>query len=287
MGYSGRYHAASLVAVFIALAIGILIGIGLGDDVVNGASEELEQSLRADLDDAEAKIEDLNATADQQRAFNQRVYPAVVDGRLTGSRVLLLGIGDLPRETATQVEDALEPTGGELGAVAVLSLPVDAEGLADAAPKAFAGARRGGEQLNRLGRELGRQMAGGGPVIDAASDQLFSRINGDLDGVDRVVIVRAPPGLEGRDQQDADALESGILDGLAARAEEVVGVEQSTTDPTTLGPLQDAGISTVDDIDQVAGEVSMVFALLGAEGSFGVKESADSLLPELLRSTNP
>jgi len=30
MGYSGRYHAASLAAVFIALAIGILIGVGLG-----------------------------------------------------------------------------------------------------------------------------------------------------------------------------------------------------------------------------------------------------------------
>ncbi len=34
MGYSARYHAASLAAVFLALAIGILIGVGLGDNVV-------------------------------------------------------------------------------------------------------------------------------------------------------------------------------------------------------------------------------------------------------------
>ena len=47
MGYSGRYHAASLAAVFLALAIGILIGVGLGDDVVSSAAEDLEASLRS------------------------------------------------------------------------------------------------------------------------------------------------------------------------------------------------------------------------------------------------
>ena len=61
MGYSGRYHAASLAAVFVALAIGILIGVGLADDVVSGASEELEDSLRGDLDEANAETDDLRS----------------------------------------------------------------------------------------------------------------------------------------------------------------------------------------------------------------------------------
>ena len=47
MGYSGRYHAASLAAVFLALAIGILIGVGLGHNVVSGTTKNLEQSLEA------------------------------------------------------------------------------------------------------------------------------------------------------------------------------------------------------------------------------------------------
>ena len=34
--------------------------------------------------------------------------------------------------------------------------------------------------------------------------------------------------------------------------------------------------------DVVSGQVAMVFALLGAEGSFGVKDTADRLLPDLL-----
>ena len=43
-----------------------------------------------------------------------------------------------------------------------------------------------------------------------------------------------------------------------------------------------ANVSSVDDLDQVAGRVAMIFALLGAKGHFGIKDSADRLLPELL-----
>ena len=43
-----------------------------------------------------------------------------------------------------------------------------------------------------------------------------------------------------------------------------------------------AGIATVDNVEQAPGQVALVFALLGADGDFGVKEDADSLLPDLL-----
>ena len=49
MGYSARYHAASLAAVFLALAVGILVGVGFVSDVVSGTAEDLEQSLKSDL----------------------------------------------------------------------------------------------------------------------------------------------------------------------------------------------------------------------------------------------
>ena len=41
-------------------------------------------------------------------------------------------------------------------------------------------------------------------------------------------------------------------------------------------------LSTVDNLDFVSGQVAMVFALVGAEGNFGVKGTADRLLPDLL-----
>jgi hypothetical protein len=40
-----------------------------------------------------------------------------------------------------------------------------------------------------------------------------------------------------------------------------------------------AGLSTVDDIDQPAGRIALVLALTGAEGNFGFKSTADAPLP--------
>src|SRR4051794_19926641 len=96
MGYSARYHAASLAAVFLALAIGILIGVGLGDNVVKGAKGDLEGSLKSDLADARSQAEDLQGQINQERDFDQQAYPALVGDLLRSDRVAVVALGGLP-----------------------------------------------------------------------------------------------------------------------------------------------------------------------------------------------
>ena len=48
-----------------------------------------------------------------------------------------------------------------------------------------------------------------------------------------------------------------------------------------------AALATVDNVDQLSGQVALVFALGGAEGSFGVKETRRRLLPDLLAPGGP
>jgi hypothetical protein len=288
MGYSGRYHTASLAAVFLALAIGILIGIGLGDEVVSTASEELEQSLRSDLDDAEAEIDRLDTELGREREFGDRAYPGLVSNRLNGRDVALIGLGSLPTDTAADVEAAIEPAGGRIAAIAVVQMPPDTEALADAAGRGFAGAARGGAPLERLGAAVGEQLADGGPLLNRVGENLFSRFSGDLDGVEDVVLLGAPPDdLDEEDAARTSALRDGLLAGVRAGRGEAAGVERTDTAPTTLTPVAEAGLSTVDHINLVAGAVSLVLSLDGATGDFGTKEGADSLLPELLRSGRP
>src|SRR5207247_2043600 len=81
MGYSGRYHAASLAAVFLALAIGILIGVGLGHNVIPAAQQDLEQSLKSDLSDARGRADTLQGQLNQERDFSQQVFPSLVGGQ--------------------------------------------------------------------------------------------------------------------------------------------------------------------------------------------------------------
>ena len=214
MGYSSRYHAASLAAVFAALAIGILIGAGFGQDVVSNTSESLKKSLEGDLSDARAEIDDLNSELDAEHQFSDQAYPALVDGRLEGERVGLIAIGGLQPGVSGDVEAALEPTGATLAEVAVVRQPPDTQGLADMlAGTRFDRVDRQPELLEDLGRIAGRQLVTGGRLIDDARDQLLTRFSGGAERLDSVIIVRDPPDNLSPDEQDAtDAFEAGLLD---------------------------------------------------------------------------
>ena len=76
-----------------------------------------------------------------------------------------------------------------------------------------------------------------------------------------------------------------MLEGATSTRAEVVGVEESDASPTSVGFYIDNGISSVDNIDQPAGKVSVIYALAGASGNFGTGDEAERLLPELLEST--
>lgn len=283
MGYSSRYHAASLAAVFIALAIGMLIGIGLADDVVSSTSQELEDSLRSDLDDAESSRDDLESQLGRETLFAERIYPAVVANRLAGSSVAVIGVGSLSDAAVKDVEDAVEPAGASVDARAVIDVPTDPAALAEAAPPRFASGRRGGEGLTRLGAAVGAGLVGDSPLLDQMKGTVFSNFSGSLEAVDLVVFAGAPiEDVDADERADTEALLAGIIDGARRTAAGVVGIERSDQRPGTLVPFSSADIPTVDHADLIAGRVAIVFSLLGAGGDYGVKKGVDSFLPELI-----
>ena len=285
MGYSGRYHAASLVAVFIALAVGILIGIGLANDVVSSASQELESSLRSDLGSAQDERDALQAELSREQDFSRLAYPALVSGRLEGSRVAVVSFGELPDSLRSNLETALEPTGAAIAAAAVVEPTPNLDKLRQSLPAALTGGRAEAV-LTGLGERVGRQLAGDGQLVQLLRGQLFSKFSGSLRGVDRVIFVNAAPAdsSASADQPLYAALRSGIFRGAEASAAAAAGVERTDQDPTSLEPMMAAGVPTADDVDLVAGRLALVSILLGAEGDYGVKAGADSYLPELLDS---
>src|ERR1700754_2370858 len=130
MGYSARYHATSLIAVFLALAIGILIGAEFGGDALQGTRKDLERSLVGNLQDARAEADELSGELGRSDEFAERVYPVLTRDRLAGRRIAIIAMGGLPSDVTAAVEDALGPTGGRLVAVGVVREPVDVNGLA-------------------------------------------------------------------------------------------------------------------------------------------------------------
>ncbi|MGH2956234.1 MAG: copper transporter [Solirubrobacterales bacterium] len=285
MGYSARYHAASLAAVFLALAVGILIGAGLGDNVVSGTEENLQDSLEGDIEEARAEQEELRTQLQREQAFSARAYPALVGDALDGRRIGVLAIGQLPADLSADVEAALEPTGGELAQVAVVRMPPDTASLASSlgGNRSEAIQEDPGE-LEALGRQLGAQFTrGGGKQLEQLQSLLFVRSSGEGGRLDGVILVRpTQAGLDPADRADVDALASGLVGGVADSGEPAVAVERSGVEESSIGFFQPFGVTTVDSADLTSGKVALVFGLLGAKGSFGIKDTANSLLPELL-----
>jgi hypothetical protein len=283
MGYSARYHAASLAAVFLALAIGILIGVGFGDDVVSGTQKSLEKSLKGDLEDARGEVEELGAQLDREREFGQRAYPALVGGRLGGERVALIGLGGLPGDVSGDVEEALGPTGARLAEVAVVREPPNLDGLAsDLERTRFARIEGDPGLLEDYAERAGRGLVRGGRLLRRTRASLLSRVSGEA-AVNEVILVRDPPDEVDPEERDPlKRIENGLVAGIRQSGAPVVAVERSDAERSQVSFFDTRGITTVDDLDRTSGRVAMVFALLGAEGNFGTKSTADRLLPELL-----
>jgi copper transport outer membrane protein MctB len=284
MGYSGRYHATSLIAVFLALAVGILIGAEFGGDALTSTRRNLEASLVNNLQDARSKTDELNGELGRANEFADRVYPALARDRLQGKRLAIVALGGLPSQDIGAVEETLAPTGAKLVGVGVVREPVDLNGLAgDLAKTRFADIERNPEALAALGVGVGRQLVRGGTLPEVVRGHLFSRASGSFGGLDGIVVVRNQPGDLGPVQRTtAGTLESGLLGGITATRTPATGVETSDADPSSISFFQSNDLSSVDDVELTAGQLALVFTMLGAEGSFGVKSSADRLLPDLL-----
>lgn len=284
MGYSARYHATSLIAVFLALAIGILIGAQFGGDALTNTRRDLEHSLVGNLQDARSRADELSGELGRSNEFAERVYPVLTRDRLEGKRIAIVALGGLPGEVTSAVEDALGPTGARLVGVGVIREPVDVAGIAgDLAKTRFADLRRDPEALSELGTGLGRQLVIGGTLPELLRGRLFSRASGSFGALDGVIVVRDEPQDMGPVQRaKAAQLESALLSGITATRTPAVGIETATADPSSISFFQANDLSSVDDVDLTAGQLALVFAMLGAEGSFGVKGSADRLLPDLL-----
>jgi hypothetical protein len=286
LGYSARYHVASLAAVFLALGIGILIGTGLGKNVVNDTTRKLEASLKGDLESARSQASTLRGQLRQQQEFAQTVYPALTNKVLPSARLAVVALGGLDDSLRSEIDRVVgtpNQTGARLQEFAVVREPPDIGGLnVDLRGTRLHPLSRSGGSLTDFGRRAGRALVFGGQFFRRVSGSLLARRSGNPGNIDGVIVTRLQPTDLGPAAGTAtDDLESGILDGLASDGVPVVGVERSDAEPSAMSLFHAHGLTTVDDLDLTAGQVALVYGLHGARGSFGIGPEATRLLPPL------
>jgi Copper transport outer membrane protein, MctB len=282
-----RYHALSLAAVLFALALGVLIGVAIGDtNLVSSAKNGIVHNLEAEVGENRKQAEQLQDRLSSEESFTKSLYPLAVHELLNGRSVGLVFLGEPSNQVNSLVRAAITQGDGSLATVAAVRLPLSLTGISHAAAGThYATLSASPQLLEGFGELIGRQLVSGGARVD---EELLSRVRGSLlsafDGqlthLEGLVVARTVGDGESAEAAEADThFEDGLLAGVAAVGVPIVGVELTSTEPSQVPWYKGRKISSVDDLDAPAGEAALLYALAGNAGSFGVKSTADSLLP--------
>jgi Copper transport outer membrane protein, MctB len=223
-----RYHVASLAAVFLALIIGILVGVGISGPVDNQRTKFLEEQVakyQRQLDQNAAK-----STAREQQAartFISDTYPLLVRNRLRGKKIAVVYVGTVDGGMRKAVTGLLGDSGAEQLRLRTLKVPIDVRQLGAALKgQPAAVGLRGRQNVEALGRSLGQELVLGEdtPLWDSLAGALVNEQDGGSRApADGVVLVRT-----GTSQRGATSrFLLGLYSGLASASVPAVGVEST------------------------------------------------------------
>ncbi len=285
-----RYHALSLAAVLFALVLGVLLGVAIGDsNLVSSAKSGVVHDLESEVAGARRQSAGLQERLAREQEFTSALYPLAVHELLGGRNVGLLFLGESSDRVDALVRSAVAEAGGTVTTVLALREPPDVSGIAHASGGTRYAALTSSPTLLKAFSELvGRQLVAGGTLVDheligRVRSALMSAFDGQLRRLEGLVVMRAQPaGMDTAEDEASASLETGLLAGAGAAGVPAVGVELSGTEPSEVPWYRTMAISSVDDLDQPAGQAALVYALAGERGTFGTQATATSLLPSVV-----
>ena len=264
-----RYHVTSLAAVFIALLIGILVGVALASHGLgNSERKSLEDDIRRaqkSAADAQAQVDTLKQKNKSDSKFVDDTYNALMTDRLKDKRVAVLFVGSVDHGIQSDISTMLKDAGGGTPArMYAVQVPIDAAAIDNRLGSSQALAKyAGSDHLRQLGQQLGRAFVKGGdmPVWNALHKMIVQeaapRFGASKRPVDAVIVVRTADPQTG----DSAPFVKGLYEGIGKAGVPAVGIAESKNDFTAKGVFQQAQLSTVDDVDLDAGKLALAIVL--------------------------
>lgn len=112
-----RYHVVSLIAVFLALAIGVIMGSAVIDRAIVDRLEEQQRGLEADIDDVEAENSTLRTELGDLRDTSERLAEEggqrLLAGTLVEVPVLVLATRGIESDAYDQLQSLLATSGAD------------------------------------------------------------------------------------------------------------------------------------------------------------------------------
>jgi len=292
--FTWRYHIVSLAAVFVALAVGVLLGVAISGNL-SEAQTSFERSEIARLNEEVANQRALADAVGRSEAaaseLLEEAYPVLIERRLADRGIAVLFLGPVEGSTRSAVERTLVDSGsGEPVRLIAIDTPVDAREVDDELvnDEELAVYAENGDDLGDLGEALARELVDGGetPLWTALSNELVEERSGpSAPAVEGAIVARSwvpPDDADEAELRPTETLLEGLLDGLGGAGVPAVGVE-TTGGESAIELYRRYGISSVDNVDTLAGRLALALLLGGGQpGHYGIKDSAsDGVTPPI------
>ncbi len=268
-----RYLIITLIAVFLALGIGILIGFQLdSQDIILQQQDDLIKSLENKFDQLtqtnqslENQIKQLQSNIERDQAFMKNIFADYVQNKLSGLTVTIIETSE--SSLYPQLKYALETAGATINASIVVTDKILSTAEEQQSP----------ELELPIAAIIADAIAyGQTKSINTLQQQGFIEIKGNFDTTcDFVIIV----GGSNEETKKPEIVDVPLIQELKKMSINVVGVESSDAGYSYMDYYKKEQISTVDNVDTIIGQTSLVLIMTGQQGNYGIKASAGALIP--------
>jgi hypothetical protein len=304
-----RYHVVSIVAIFVALAVGIVLGSGPLEGQISGFLEDRTKALAAEKLGLQQQVTGLEADLSDADEYAQLVKSSVIADVLFGTSVAIVSLPGASSDDRTAVEETLVDAGAvvteEVQITSSWTDPDQADVLArvndgldrasqDSDPYGAAAALIARVLVTEQARAVGLLSPAGISVLAAYEEAGFLRA-ADLESVTwastSVVVAGDPGDTEASVAADQAAALLPLPAALAqeGKATVVVGPAAGAEATGLLTALRESDlgetVSTVDSIDTTAGLTVVPLALEAQRnrvvGHYGYGDGAQAVGPDL------
>jgi hypothetical protein len=312
-----RYHLVSLISVFLALAVGIILGAGPLQGAIGETLTEQVDALRAERTDLRTELDATQTALDGDERFIEAAGLQLVTGSLQDRRVAIVQLGEVPQDEADGVLNQLTTAGANVVSTSVLT-----ESWTDAAEESSRATVAEGLRAN-----LGAAAPEGDDASATLGAALALALTGTENGAERSaqatdleVQLERFGYIEAGDEQTEPAQALVLLVGSAAQPEATTDGATEAAEPTPdvwtavtraaqevsgaavlAGPTDEPGdtvqavrddediaaeVSTVSGIDRLVGRINVPLALAArmndVVGPYGFEDDATAVMPPLV-----
>ncbi|MDE3723764.1 copper transporter [Nocardiopsis sp. N85] len=294
-----RYHLVSIIAVFLALTVGLVLGTTMLQDPLLDTLQNETADLRGQTEDlrSERDVADrVNAGADQ---MVDAASADMLDGRLEGLDVVVVQAPGADADTAASLGERVEEAGGRIaGRVEIapefvdpantafvdelaLQVSADAGSLSGSGPYEKAGIEIGRalarvpepeEDEDEDGEEDGEEAEEGGhdpaSALAAFVEGGLLTVRGEPAGRSDVVVMVSPSSAEQAGRDDRETVNTVLTAFVSALHDRVGGLVLTGDVPSSHGHgmiaqarAEEADFATVDMAGRPMGDIVAVLAL--------------------------